>query len=88
MFCIKICFLEPEPSEPSFYRWSRSQTFLPGPKPEPKKISGAGAAEKWLGSATLLEAVVIQTSTLCILLVHTVKRKIQILSVLYIGRFN
>ena len=45
MFCIKIFFFEPEPAgpEPSFYRWSRSR----------KKQFGAGAEEKWLGSATL-----------------------------------
>ena len=50
MFCIKICFLEPEPS---FTSWSQSRIFLPGAGAE-KKISGAGSEEKWLGSATLM----------------------------------
>ena len=52
MFCIKICFLQPDPS---FYRWTRSRNFLPGTKAE-KKISGPGAEEKWLGSSTLIES--------------------------------
>ena len=52
MFCIKICVLEPDPvgaellwveQEPKFFNWSRSR----------KKISGAGAEEKWFGFATL-----------------------------------
>ena len=44
MFCIKIYFLEPEPVGAEVL-WV---------EPEPKKISGAGAEEIWLDSATLL----------------------------------
>ena len=53
MFCIKICFMEPEPvgaelfkvePEPKFFTWSRSRK---------EKISAAGAEEKWFGFATL-----------------------------------
>ena len=43
MFCIKICCLEPEPVGAELLQV----------EPEPKKISGAGAEEKWFGSATL-----------------------------------
>ena len=44
MFCIKICSLEPELVEPSFYRGNRCKKFLPGAgaqkkylEPEPRK---------------------------------------------------
>ena len=43
MFCIKICCLEPEPVGAELLQV----------EPEPKKISGAGAEEKWFGSATM-----------------------------------
>ena len=53
MFCIKICFLEQE-SVGAELLWVEPEpilyTYL---EPEPKKISGTGAEEKWLGSATL-----------------------------------
>ena len=43
MFCVKICFLEPVGAK------------LLEVEPEPKKkISGAGAEEKWLGSAATM----------------------------------
>ena len=40
----KFVFWSRSRSKPSFYRWSRSR----------KKISGAGAKEKWLGSAAMV----------------------------------
>ena len=45
MFCIKICFLEPDPvGAKTFYL-----------EPEPKKIPWGGAKEKRFGSATLVQ---------------------------------
>ena len=52
MFCIKICFFGAEAR--AFVGGARTETFYLEPVPESnKKMSGAGAKEKWLGSATL-----------------------------------
>ena len=56
MFCtgIKISFLEPEPVGAELLRVEPVPIFLIWSWIRKKKISGAGAAEKWLGSARLI----------------------------------
>ena len=65
MFCIKICFLEPESVRAELLLTEPDPIFLPGAGAEKKIISGAGAEEKWLGSATLLMVQVYELKLMC-----------------------